>query len=222
MREVVLDTETTGLDPVAGHRIVEIGCVELVNHVPTGNHRQWYLNPERDVPAGAEAVHGLSTSFLAGQPLFSAIAEAFLEFLGDAPLIIHNAIFDIKFINAELEYCGLAPLSMERVVDTVVMARQKFPGAQANLDALCRRFSIDNSSRTVHGAVLDSQLLAEVYLELIGGREPGLTLVTPVVATTVPTVTLPHRPTRPHTVSQSELSAHDAFISRFRNPIWRQ
>ncbi|VBB69542.1 DNA polymerase III epsilon subunit [invertebrate metagenome] len=223
MREVVLDTETTGLNPADGHRVVEIGCIELVNHIPTGNHRQWYINPERDVPADAKAIHGLSSTFLASQPLFSDIAESFLAFLCDATLIIHNAAFDIKFLNTELQRCGLPSLSMSRVVDTVAMARRRFPGAQVSLDSLCRRFSIDNSSRTVHGALLDSQLLAAIYLELIGGREPKLTLAIPKVAVvTTAVVDRPYRPARSHTASPEELEAHVELVSTLKNPLWEQ
>src|SRR5690606_37349522 len=168
MREIILDTETTGLDPAAGDRIVEIACLELVNHLPTGRTFQRYLNPERAVSAGALEVHGLSDAFLAKQPRFADIVDQLLAFIGDATLVIHNAEFDVGFLNAELARCGRPPLQ-GKVIDTLQMARQKFPGAQASLDALCRRFSIDNSARSKHGALLDSELLAEVYLELVGG-----------------------------------------------------
>lgn len=174
MREIVFDTETTGLDPNSGDRVVEIGCLELVNRLPSGETFHVYINPERDMPKEAENVHGLSAAFLADKPLFADIAEAFLRFVGDAPLIAHNAAFDMKFINAELRGCGRADLSGHKVIDTLAMARQKFPGAPASLDALCRRFGVDNSNRDLHGALIDSELLAGVYLELSGGRQPGL------------------------------------------------
>lgn len=176
MREIVLDTETTGLDPVSGHRIVEIGCVELIHHVSTGNHFHTYLNPQRDMPPEAERVHGLSATFLSDKPLFKQMADAFLEFIQDAPLVIHNAAFDMKFINAELQTLGYAPISMERTIDTVMMARQKFPGQPASLDALCKRFNISLDARDKHGALVDAQLLADVYLELRGGRQSALGL----------------------------------------------
>ena len=176
MREIVLDTETTGLDPKSGHRVVEIGCVELLNHVATGETYHCYINPQRPMPAEAERIHGLSDSFLADKPLFAAVAEGFLEFIASAPLIIHNAAFDLGFLNMELKKLARPVIPPDRAIDTVKLARRKFPGAPANLDALCRRFGVDLSVRTKHGALLDSELLAEVYLELVGGRQPGLTL----------------------------------------------
>lgn len=174
MREIVLDTETTGLDPADGHRIVEIGAVELLNHLPTGRVFHQYVNPERDMPAEAFAVHGLSAERLSREPVFAAVAEAFVAFIGDAPLVIHNAPFDMKFLNAELATLGYPRLPPDRAIDTLAMARSRFPGSPAGLDALCRRFGVDNSAREKHGALLDSELLAEVYLELIGGRQPDL------------------------------------------------
>ena len=176
MREIVLDTETTGFDPLTGDRIVEIGCVEVINYIPTDNQLHLYINPERDMPPGAFAVHGLSEEFLRDKPVFAQICGQFLDFIGDSRLVIHNAEFDMKFINAELVRLGIKPLPMSRALDTVGMARRKFPGAPASLDALCRRFGIDNSNRTLHGALLDAQLLGEVYLELQGGRQPDLVL----------------------------------------------
>jgi len=176
MREIVLDTETTGLDPSTGDRIVEIGAVELFNHMPTGKFYHQYINPERSMPEGAFNVHGLSEAFLSDKPVFSHIVDAFLEFVGDAKMVIHNASFDMKFINAELGWVNRAKLPMDQAVDTLEIARKKFPGAQNSLDALCRRFSVDNSAREKHGALLDSELLAEVYLELVGGRQPDLIL----------------------------------------------
>ncbi len=189
MREIVLDTETTGFDPKTGDRMVEIGAVELVNHMPTGNTYHQYINPERDMPPGAFEVHGLGPDLLtpprpaeAGEvilkdkPVFAEIGTAFLDFIGDAKLVIHNASFDVPFLNAELAWCDLPQIAMERAIDTLEIARKKFPGSPASLDALCRRFGIDNSHRTLHGALLDSEILAGVYLELIGGRQPGLVL----------------------------------------------
>jgi DNA polymerase-3 subunit epsilon len=176
MREIVLDTETTGLDPVSGDRIVEIGCVELIDHFPTGAEFHAYLNPERDMPAEAEKVHGLSAAFLADKPVFSAVVEDFLAFIGDAPLVIHNAGFDMKFLNAELARIGRAVLPDGRAIDTLTMARTKFPGARVSLDELCKRFSIDATSRTKHGALIDADLLAQVYLELLGGRQKRFAL----------------------------------------------
>lgn len=175
-REIVLDTETTGLDPDAGDRVVEIGAIELVNHVATGRVFHVYLNPERPMSAGAEAVHGLSDAFLADKPVYAAVAAAFETFVGEATMVIHNASFDMKFLNAERRRMGFAAWPMSRAIDTVAMARRKHPGAQASLDALCRRYGIDNSAREKHGALLDAELLAEVYLELIGGRQPGFGL----------------------------------------------
>ena len=183
-REIVLDTETTGLSPVTGDRIVEIGCVELVNHIPTGKHFHRYLNPEREMPEDAYRVHGLSDEFLRDKPLFAEIAEEFLGFVGDATLIIHNAPFDMGFLNAELERVRFASLSNE-VIDTVMLARQVHPGARVSLDALCKHYGIDNSRRTLHGALLDSEILAEVYLELIGGRQVALALVAETRISTV-------------------------------------
>jgi DNA polymerase-3 subunit epsilon len=176
MREIVLDTETTGFEPETGDRIVEIGAVELVGHLPTGNTFHVYVNPERAMPEAAFAVHGLGDDFLRDKPVFAAVARDFLDFVGDARLVIHNAGFDMKFLNHELGRLGHPAMPMDRATDTVMMARRKFPGAPASLDALCRRFGIDNSGRTLHGALLDSQLLAEVYLELIGGRQPDFGL----------------------------------------------
>ena len=176
MREIVLDTETTGFDPASGDRIVEIGAVELMNHMPTGQTYHQYINPERSMPKSAFEVHGLGDDFLRDKPVFSKIARDFLGFIADAPLVIHNASFDMKFLNAELKAAGLPILPMARSIDTVDMARKKFPGSPASLDALCRRFGVDNSAREKHGALLDSEILAEVYLELIGGRQPDLIL----------------------------------------------
>jgi DNA polymerase-3 subunit epsilon len=176
MREIVFDTETTGFEPGEGHRIVEIGLVELMDHFPTGRSKQFYLNPERDVPIESQRIHGLSTEFLSDKPLFAHVAEEFLEFVGDAVLVIHNASFDMKFINAELSRLGRTPLSLARTVDTIEIAKRKIPGARYSLDELCRRFSIDLTARSKHGALLDAELTAQVYLELVGGRQRGLAL----------------------------------------------
>lgn len=225
MREIVLDTETTGLDPKAGHRIVEIGAVELVNHLPTGRSQQIYINPERDMPVEAFAVHGLSEEFLADKPTFAAIAETFLDFVEDATLVIHNAEFDLKFLNAELARLGKPALPPERAIDTVGMARRKFPGAQASLDALCRRFQIDLTDRTLHGALKDARLLSEVYLELIGGRQPGLALATgkgtaAATAAGMPATQKTQRAARPHAPTAEEEAAHAAFLETLKDPIW--
>ncbi|WP_422369295.1 DNA polymerase III subunit epsilon [Pelagibius sp.] len=223
MREIVLDTETTGLDPAAGHRIVEIAGLELLHHVPTGRTFREYINPERDMPEEAEKIHGLSASFLADKPLFAAVAQPFLDFIGDAKLVIHNAQFDMKFLNAELKAVGLPTLPSDRAIDTVAMARKRFPGAQVNLDALCRRFEIDNSARTFHGALLDCELLAEVYLELSGGRQPGLTLERQQQRSAVAApLARSARPPRPHRASEVEKAAHEKMLEKLTDPIWRQ
>ena len=223
MREIVLDTETTGLDPAAGHRIVEVACLELFNHIPTGRSYQSYINPERDMPMSAFEVHGLSDAFLSDKPRFVEIADALLEFIGDAPLVIHNARFDIGFLNAELDRLGQPALDGSRAVDTVLLARQKFPGAQVSLDALCRRFEIDNSARTKHGALLDAELLAEVYLELIGGRQPTLGLAAGAAESIQVRIAAqrPVRQARPFAPSPEELAAHEAFLAKLKDPIWR-
>ncbi len=222
MREIVLDTETTGLDPLSGHRVVEIGCVELVNHVPTGARYHQYINPERDMPAEAFKVHGLSEAFLADHPVFAEIADGFLDFVGDAGLIIHNAAFDMGFLNAELARLKRPAIDMARATDTVVLARRKFPGAGASLDALCKRFQIDISHRDLHGALKDAELLAAVYLELIGGRQTDLGLAADRAADLTPeaTTTAAPRPPRPHAPSADEIAAHRAFIEKLDNPIW--
>ena len=221
MREIVLDTETTGFDPLQGDRIVEIGCVELINHLPSGKVYHQYINPERHMPEEAFKVHGLSDEFLSDKPVFAEIVADFRKFIGDDPLVIHNAEFDMKFINAEFARLGFPALPMSRAIDTVVMARKKFPGSPANLDALCRRFEIDNSNRTFHGALLDSELLAEVYLQLIGGRQPGfeLGLASGKSAAQVQVVRQRRDP-RPHAASAEELEAHAAFVAKLKKPIW--
>ena len=223
MREVVLDTETTGLSPENGDRLVEIGCLELMNHMATGRTYHCYINPEMTMPSAAQDVHGLSDEFLADKPLFGEVVEDFLAFAGDDPLIIHNAAFDMGFINAELRRLGKPPVPDAQAVDTVSMARQKFPGAPASLDALCRRFGIDNSARTLHGALLDAELLAEVYLELCGGRQPGLVLETQtVVGDTVGEVERIERKPRTYSLSEAESEAHQKFIEKLTDPIWNK
>lgn len=225
-REIVLDTETTGLDPFAGDRIVEIGGVELLNHMPTGRTYHQYVNPERDMPAEAFAVHGLSAEFLRDKPVFAEIVNGFLDFAGDARLVIHNASFDMKFLNAEIGRCGRPILPPGRALDTLEIARRRFPGAQNSLDALCRRFGVDNSGREKHGALLDSELLAEIYLELVGGRQPGLTLS--IVPSNERAVTgtdwIP--PPRPRALArrltQAEAEAHAAFIAELGDgALWK-
>jgi DNA polymerase III subunit epsilon len=215
MREIVLDTETTGLDPAAGHRVVELGCVEIMNMVATGKTFHVYFNPEMLMPAGAQDIHGLSDEFLADKPLFVDQADAFLEFIGDAQLVIHNASFDIGFLNAELARVDKPKLA-NPYFDTVTMARRKFPGQRASLDALCERFGIDNSSRTKHGALLDSELLAEVYLELSGGRQRDLGLAPEIAARARVEggTAIAVRPPRPHAASAAELAAHAEFVKK--------
>ena len=221
MREIVLDTETTGLDPNSGDRIVEIGCVEMINQITTGEIFHQYINPERHMPQEAFAIHGLSDEFLSDKPIFADVADSFMEFLGDARLIIHNAAFDISFLNSELQTIGRAPLSMDRTTDTTRLARKKFPGAPVNLDALCRRFDIDNLNRQLHGALLDAKLLADVYLELIGGRQRGLSLALQSRETDKNSEgNREIRPIRAHSASAEELIDHANFVSRIKNALW--
>ena len=222
MREIVIDTETTGLDPLGGHRIVEIAALELIHHVPTGRKYHCYVNPERDMPADAYAVHGLSAEFLAGHPPFAAVIDELLAFVGDDPVVIHNAEFDLAFLNAELRYIGRPPLSMT-AVDTLTLARRRFPGAPASLDALCRRFQIDLSARDKHGADIDCGLLAAVYVELLGGRQPGLDFAVASVASEIglaAAVSRPVRPARPHAATVEELIAHQALLATIASPMW--
>lgn len=224
-REIILDTETTGLDPASGHRIVEIGCVEVMGGVRTGKHFHCYLNPERDMPEEAERVHGLSAKFLADKPIFSQVVDEFMEFIGDSTLVIHNAGFDMRFINAELTRLGFAAIPMERALDTVQMARKKFPGSPASLDSLCRRFNIDLSAREKHGALLDAELLSDVYLELLGGRQAMLVLDTQtaeVVVSEQGEIVRVHREARVFAVDASELEAHAAMVAKLKNPLWLQ
>ena len=226
MREIVLDTETTGLDPFQGHRLVEIGCIEVVNGIPTGQSFHRYLNPERDVPPEAIAIHGLSTEFLKDKPFFAEIAEELVAFIGDAPLVAHNALFDLGFLNAELERAGKILVSRERVIDTLLLARRKYPGAPNRLDDLCARYGINNSHRTKHGALLDAELLAEVYLELIGARQAQLVLVEMGVgaigAPVAPIVVQVRAQPLIARLSADECEAHLAFVSTLgENLIWR-
>ena len=246
MREIALDTETTGINPRDGHRIIEIGCLELLHHLPTGNKLHIYINPEREIDEGAVKIHGITSDFLADKPVFADIADEFLDFIGDDPMVIHNAPFDMGFLNAELARLDRPVLPMDRSIDTLMMARKKFPGAQANLDALCRRFEIDNDHRDLHGALVDADLLASVYIELLGGKQPGLGL--DGAGGTVTGQNKPAgrrlsdsktgmaadgnrhfaiddtviRPVRPHAPSADEQAAHDRFLDGMENPIWRQ
>lgn len=230
MREIVLDTETTGLDPLSGDRIVEIGAVELWNHVATGEVYHQYINPERDMPIEAFNVHGLSAEFLSDKPVFRDIAKDFLGFIRDSKLVIHNAAFDMKFINAELKWLKLPPLPKDQAIDTLMIARKRFPGAQASLDSLCRKFGIDNSARTLHGALLDSEILAEVYLELTGGRQPDFGLASQggrgadAGGAAGPGWTAPARPRpRRSLLSAAEGEAHAAFVEKLGDEaIWRK
>ena len=226
MREIIFDSETTGLDPKGGDRLVEIGCIEMVNRVPTGNTFHGYFNPDRDMPAAAEAVHGLSISFLSDKPRFHERVAELLEFLGEeTKLVAHNAGFDFGFVNSELEMCGLRPLGRERMIDTVAMARMRHPGAKNSLDALCTRYGIDRSHRTRHGALLDAELLAQVYVELTGGRQIGLSLAAETENSLVQTMSAPKRdrpfrPARPHQASEAERAAHAAFLETVKSPLW--
>ena len=225
MREIVLDTETTGLEPAEGHRIVEIGALELVHRVPTGEVWHSYINPERDMPPDAYRIHELSEEFLSDKPPFAEIADRFLEFIGDAPLVIHNAPFDAGFLNAEFARLGFPPIAGDRLVDTLQMARRRFAGAPNSLDALCTRFEIDKSERTLHGALIDCRLLAEVYLHLTGGRQPGLAFQAAPGAGGEEGRQQSRRgfrPPRPHAPTPEELAAHEAFVAGLRDPIWRK
>lgn len=229
MREIVLDTETTGLDPKSGHRVVEIGCIELFNHMPTGAFYHQYVNPQRDMPEGAFNVHGLSEEFLQDFPQFDGIVDGFLEFIQDSPLIIHNAAFDLKFLNAELTSASRANISTNPIIDTLLIARKKFPGSPASLDALCRRFGVDNAKREKHGALLDSEILAEVYIELLGGKQTNLFMApktgvqvaqNPSPAATREAV-LSDVPHRKFPATAEELKTHSAYIEeKIKNPLW--
>ena len=227
MREIVFDTETTGLNPLSGDRMVEIGCVEIFNRVETGRHFHAYFNPDRDMPFEAQEVHGLTNLFLSDKPRFSERVDELLDFLGDSPLVAHNAGFDFGFLNFELEKCGRVAVSMGRMVDTLTLARSKHPGAKHSLDALCMRFGIDRSHRVKHGALLDAQLLAQVYVELTGGRQIGLGLVAEAGSVSVrqssrPIIVREPRPPRPHAPLAEELERHRAFIAKLVNPLWER
>jgi DNA polymerase III subunit epsilon len=229
MREVVFDTETTGLSPLNGDRLVEIGCIELVNRVETGEIFHCYFNPDRPMAAEAQAVHGLSDAFLADKPAFKDQVEVLLDFLGESPLVAHNASFDFSFLNFELEFCGRPKLAMARMVDTLALSRTKFPGAKHSLDAMCSRFGVDRSHRVLHGALLDAQLLSQVYVELTGGRQIGLGLAdnAPVSSQSVfamgrtsATGNRAPRAPRPHAPSDEERTRHQAFLEKLNDPIW--
>lgn len=231
MREIVFDTETTGLSPLTGDRMVEIGCVELFNRIETGRTFHAYFNPGRPMPSGAEAVHGLSDVFLSDKPSFHERCEELLEFIGDSPLIAHNASFDFGFLNHELNNCGRAIICLTRMIDTLVLARQRHPGAKHSLDALCTRFGVDRSLRVKHGALIDAQLLAQCYIELTGGRQIGLSLASDIAlprtgsskpgAAAAPIV-VTIRPPRPHVPSEDELKRHAAFVATLVDPIWKR
>lgn len=226
MREIVFDTETTGFDPLTGDRMVEIGCVELINRIPTGNTFHAYFNPERDMPASAEAIHGLSARFLSDKPLFRDKASEVLEFFGDSVLVAHNARFDFGFLNAELQRCGQRMIDMGRMVDSLAIARTLHPGAKHSLDALCSRYGIDRSHRIKHGALLDAELLAQLYVELTGGRQIGLTLVAEETVIETNTIMVSSsiartpRPARTFMPTPQELARHAAFLEKIDNPLW--
>jgi len=228
MREIVFDTETTGINPKEGHRLVEIGCVELFNKVETGRHFHAYFNPDRAMPIEAEQIHGLSHAFLAEKPRFDEQAHLLLDFIGDSPLVAHNATFDFGFLNWELSDCGHPAVCLSRMIDTLAIARTRHPGAKHSLDALCTRYGIDRSHRVKHGALLDAQLLAQLYVELTGGRQIGFALRSeaPVAAslapggTNAPVRPAAVRPPRPHAASAAELTAHAAFVSGLADPLW--
>ena len=226
MREIVFDTETTGLDPRTGDRMVEIGCIELVNRVPTGATFHAYFNPERDMPQAAEAVHGLSAAFLSDKPRFRDKCDELLAFIADSHLVAHNAGFDFAFLNAELEICGLEAVCLTRMIDTVALAKRRHPGAKLSLDALCTRYGIDRSHRVRHGALLDAELLAQVYVELTGGRQIGLELATETTIVGIPfdvshkLPPRPFRPARPHAPPAAEIQRHKVFIAGIPGAIW--
>ncbi len=223
-REIILDTETTGVDPGSGHRIVEIGCLEIIGGARSGEFFHTYLNPERDMPVEAERVHGLTEKFLSDKPLFAEKVEEFLEFIGEAALVIHNAAFDLKFINAELVRLGFPPVPFSRAVDTLMIARKKFPGSPASLDALCKRFNIDATARTKHGALLDAELLAEVYVELSGGRQVALSLGPNRVAEVVQGAAMEKAAlaAREFPIPPGELEAHARMLAKLKNPLWEE
>ncbi len=230
MRHIVLDTESTGLDPSEGDRIVEIGALELINYIPTGKTYHQYINPERPIPAGATAVHGITDDFVADKPVYAEIVAAFDEFIGDSPLVIHNAEFDMKFLNAEYKRLGLPALPMSRAIDTLIIARKKFPGAPASLDALCKRFNIDLSGRTLHGALLDSELLAQVFLELVGGQQPEFLsakggqqdVMSDGYGDPLHDIdSLKKWPKRNFALDPVELEAHSKMVDTLKEPVWK-
>lgn len=225
MREIIFDTETTGLDPRSGDRLVEIGCIEMVNRIATGATYHAYFNPERDMPMEAEQVHGLSATFLSDKPLFRDRVSELLDFLGDSPLVAHNAQFDFGFLNHELNACGHAEVSLDRMIDTLAIARKRHPGAKHSLDALCSRYGIDRSHRVMHGALLDAELLAQVYVELTGGRQIGLELAAESAENVIETVVFQpkigtFRPPRAHAASAEELARHKSFLETLNSPLW--
>ncbi|HBM90258.1 MAG TPA: DNA polymerase III subunit epsilon [Rhodospirillaceae bacterium] len=222
MREIVLDTETTGLNPLQGDRLVEIGCVEVINHMPTDKFFHIYLNPERDVPDEAARIHGLTTEFLQDKPVFAEQVDSFLDFIAKDVLVIHNAPFDMGFLNAELTRLGFKTLSMTRVIDTLPLARRLFPGTPASLDALCKRFDVDASARDFHGALLDAQLLADVYLELCGGRQPDLDMGQKVETESHEKIIMEKEPRFPreHAPNEEEITAHDTFLKKIKDALW--
>ncbi|PCI63878.1 MAG: DNA polymerase III subunit epsilon [Kordiimonadales bacterium] len=221
MRELIFDTETTGFDPLSGDRLIEIGLVEMVDRSLTGNHYHVYVNPERDVPEGAVKIHGLTTEFLADKQVFSEVMDEFLEYIGDdSVLVAHNADFDMRFINWELEHAGRPIIHKKRFIDTLAIARTKYPGAANSLDALCKRFSINNAHRTLHGALLDAEILAEVYIELLGGRQGGMDLS--VIKEARAIVEKKKREHRRFPASAEDLVAHTEFLKKLKDPIWNQ
>ena len=227
MREIIFDTETTGLSPAGGDRMVEIGCIEMIGRVETGRHFHAYFNPERPMPGEAEAIHGLSSIFLSDKPRFADKVDELLEFIGDSPLVAHNAGFDFGFLNHELNNCSRPPVCMTRMVDTLGLARTRHPGAKHSLDALCSRFGVDRSQRIKHGALLDAQLLAQVYIELTGGRQIGLGLVADVPASNVaaasePALVRPYHEPRAHAASEAELLRHAEYLAKIPNPLWQR
>jgi DNA polymerase-3 subunit epsilon len=227
MREIIFDTETTGLNPAGGDRMVEIGCIEIVNRVETGRTFHAYFNPERPMPSEAEAVHGLSDTFLSDKPSFMDKVEELLAFIGDSPLVAHNAAFDFGFLNHELQRCARDPVCMSRMIDTLALARSRHPGAKHSLDALCTRFGVDRSQRVKHGALLDAQLLTQVYVELTGGRQIGLSLGSVAATVEVETVAMSQservvRPPRPHAPSEEERTRHRSFIAKLTSPLWER
>jgi DNA polymerase-3 subunit epsilon len=227
MREIIFDTETTGLNPAGGDRMVEIGCIEIVNRVETGRTFHAYFNPERPMPSEAEAVHGLSDTFLSDKPSFMDKVEELLAFIGDSPLVAHNAAFDFGFLNHELQRCARDPVCMSRMIDTLALARSRHPGAKHSLDALCTRFGVDRSQRVKHGALLDAQLLTQVYVELTGGRQIGLSLGSVAATVEVETVAMSQservvRQPRPHAPSEEERTLHRSFIAKLTSPLWER